>query len=236
MPPEPTAVARVVDRVQRDAVATAIRRFLNEELTAFEFDELLWDLPKTTDRVVGFVMAAVWYYYDDCTDHLVALSRPEWDCFQRLLLLLESDADLEITSTRYWSWTQAGAGVSLVALFWGKMYAFGGELPWLVLTIPLGVISLLLTWLRRRIDSPEPAVELYPFASFGELRLLYRKTTTFRKMRYRQEIEPRKIRRFGNWQLPAALQFAIFRLVFSPLVLIAQTFPQKDIQRRVVVS
>lgn len=69
----------IVDRAQRDEVAAAVRQFLDEAVTAFEFDERLDQFRNSPDSAVRFVAQGVWLHYDDCDDHLVALTKPEWD-------------------------------------------------------------------------------------------------------------------------------------------------------------
>ena len=118
----PTPPSEHVDRAQRDGLANTIRQFLREQSTAFEFDEALDDYRSSTDPTVRFVTNAAWLHYDDCDDHIVTLSKREWDYFQRLLLLLESDGQIAMTSTRRWSWTQLIGGYSDKA---NRVRAFG---------------------------------------------------------------------------------------------------------------
>ncbi len=101
----PTSPDEPVDRQKRDGLTRTIRQFLSEQSSAFEFDEALDAYRVWTDPTVRFVTNAVWYHYDDCDDHMVTLSKPEWDYFQRLLLLLDSDSQIAIASMRRWSWT-----------------------------------------------------------------------------------------------------------------------------------
>jgi len=50
----------------------------------------------------------LWFHYDDLKDHKVIAAKAEWDYFNRLLLLLESDAELEeIKSGHKWHACQA---------------------------------------------------------------------------------------------------------------------------------
>ena len=79
---------------QRDALATVVRQFLDGEIGSFKFDDILDDYRDSRDSAVRFVSLALWYHYDDLEDHKVVASKEEWDFFQRLLLILRSDADL----------------------------------------------------------------------------------------------------------------------------------------------
>jgi hypothetical protein len=61
-----------------------------------------WDrvpAARTKDETVKHVADLLWYHYDDLEDHKVVASKAEWDFFQRLLLILKSDADLVEIST-----------------------------------------------------------------------------------------------------------------------------------------
>ena len=42
----------------------------------------------------------IWFHYDDCRDHNIVATEQEWDYFNRLLFLLESDAEGEFVKTR----------------------------------------------------------------------------------------------------------------------------------------
>ena len=72
----------------RESLSALIQAFLAGEITAFEFDERLDPYRDSNDPVIRHVVEAVWYHYDDCHDHLVCLSKSQWDYFQRLLLVL----------------------------------------------------------------------------------------------------------------------------------------------------
>ena len=92
----------MIDRSARDQVISAFEAYLDDQITAFEFDERLQEI-ESGDRTVNEVIRAAWFHYDDCTDHKVHLSKPEWDYFQRLLLILASDAELSWSHSSRWS-------------------------------------------------------------------------------------------------------------------------------------
>ena len=52
----------VVDREQRDGLADTIRQFMEEKLTAFEFDEALDDYRSSGDPTVKHVAFHAWFY------------------------------------------------------------------------------------------------------------------------------------------------------------------------------
>ncbi|TWU30305.1 hypothetical protein [Bythopirellula polymerisocia] len=65
----------MIVREARNGLAALIRRYLNEQLTAFEFDDALDEFHESSDDAVRFVADSVWYHYDDCDDHLVVLNK-----------------------------------------------------------------------------------------------------------------------------------------------------------------
>jgi hypothetical protein len=98
-------------RYDRDRLAEVINRYLNEEVTAFKFDEQLSEIAAATkDETVQQVASLFWYHYDDVDDHKVVASKEEWDYFQRLLLILKSDSDIIAeTGNRKWTARKAAA-------------------------------------------------------------------------------------------------------------------------------
>jgi hypothetical protein len=224
----------VVDRAQRDELATLVRQFLEEDVAAFEFDERLDGFRNSGDSAVRFVAQAVWFHYDDCDDHLVALSKPEWDYFQRLLLLLESNHCVQTMSVRRWSPSQLIALLSLLGFLWGAFHV-GWGYQLLLVAVPFGIISIGISWLRRSTVNvgPYDAI-IFPFATFSDLRSTY-DNLRFKKSRYPQRIKTRRIRSpfmNGVYQL----QFYVMWLILSPIALVVQVFPQAETQTRVIVA
>jgi hypothetical protein len=219
-------------REQRDELAGVIRSFLDEQITAFKFDELLDEFRESTDETIRYVTGAAWYHYDDCDDHFVTLSKPEWDYFQRLLLLLESDNQIEITTKRRWHWSQVVALAALAGFLWlAVQVGWGSQL--LIAAIPFGVVSISISYLRARTgrDGPYDAV-LSPFASFAELKSTFDSVTTFRKTRYPRTLERRRIRS-PLLNFAYQLQFFAGWLMFSPVPLLVQTLPVTETRTRI---
>ncbi len=224
MPPAPSG--GVVDRRQRDALAAVIRRYMNEEITAFAFDEQLNQFHGSSDDAVCFIAGALWYHYDDCTDHLAVLSKPEWDYFQRLLLLLESDYRLETVSVRRWSLTQLVALIALVGFGW-VVIQLGWGTHLLAAAMPFGIVSMAISWFRRATATTgQYDPRLFPFASFADLRTAYEQVA-FKKARYPRHIASRRIR----WSLltkTIELKGYVVWMMLSPLVLLFQTLPIRE--------
>ena len=104
----------MIDRTARNQVTSAFEAFLDDRITAFEFDDRLQEI-ESEDRTVNEIIRAAWFHYDDCKDHKVCLSKAEWDYFQRLLLILGSDAEFTSSPARRWSWDHGVAWLALVA-------------------------------------------------------------------------------------------------------------------------
>ncbi|MEZ6109913.1 MAG: hypothetical protein R3C99_02680 [Pirellulaceae bacterium] len=224
----------IVDRTQRDEFAESIRRFLDESITAFEFDELVDNYRDSQDSAVRFVAQAVWYHYDDCDDHLVSLSKPEWDYFQRLLLLLESNSRVQSRNSRRWSVSQLVALCSLLGFAWIAFH-IGWSSGLLLAAMPFGIISIGIARLQRPVATHGPYDQLvFPFKTLSDLRATYH-AVKFRKTRFPQHIQSRIVRSpfmCGVYQL----QFYLAWLMLSPLALVSQLLPATETHTEVIVE
>jgi len=72
----------------REGLRNCIREYLDEKITAFQFDEKLGAYRTSQDETVSAVALEMWSYYDDLKDHNVVALKQEWDYWQRLLLVL----------------------------------------------------------------------------------------------------------------------------------------------------
>jgi hypothetical protein len=224
-------------RYDRDWLIEVINRYLSDDLTAFKLDEALSDISvKTKDQTVKHVADLLWCYYDDLTDHNVIASKEEWNFFQRLLLILKSDANLiQETGERRWTARQTVALVCL-AVFAVVVAKTGWDSHLFLVTIPLGGVSVLLKLWHSNIEEIRLCQQapLVPFGSVSELRSLRRKVRGFVKSRYPTRLGSRQIRgpisEAFNW-----LHFVVVWLMFSPVALFIQALPERE-QRWTVVS
>ena len=226
----------IVDRNARNRIAAEVRRFLDGETSAFEFDDAIFDID-SDDPTVNDTVQRFWYHYDDCKDHHVTLSKPEWDYFQRLLLILESDHHIITDRFRtHWRLTQFIALIALVG-FAICVWHFGFGRQLLAIAIPFGVISMgIAAWRRSALPQPDKAeMAFFPFSSFAEMRATYTSVRTFCKTQYRNELTDARIRSpFINaimW-IPTGIAW----LMFSPVVLFFQMLPHRDSETRVAAS
>ncbi len=229
----------IVDRNARDRIAAEVRRFLDGETTAFEFDDAIFDI-ESNDPTVNDIVERLWFHYDDCKDHRVTLSKPEWDYFQRLLLILESDHHVIAERNRtHWGLTKLVALVALVGFalcVW--QFGFGQQL--LAIAIPFGVISMGISARRhqnrhRQGQPDNAAIALMPFSSVAEMRATYTSVGRFRKTPYRHELTDARIRS-PSMSLIVWIPTCIVWLIFSPVVLFFQMLPHRDSKTRVVAS
>lgn len=222
----------MVDRSARDRLAEAVEAFLADQIGADAFDERIHEIAgETDDDTVGEIVDLLWYHYDDCTDHRAALCRVEWDYLQRLLLLLRSDASLIIDQGRRWGARQAVALAAVVAFIVGVfLLGFGWQL--LRITIPLGVVSMLLACWPTRNGKAESDdfVRLTPYASVSELLAVRRSVPAFRKQRYPDALKWRRVRH----HLTSGFLWLVLGAVWSPVALLFQALPQEKSTSRVV--
>jgi hypothetical protein len=217
-------------RYDRDSLTEVINRYLSEELTAFKLDEALSEIgARTKDETVKQVVDLFWSHYDDVEDHKVVASKEEWDYFQRLLLILKSDAEIvEETGKRVWTARQAVAAVCL-AVFGVAVAKTGFGYDLLCVTVPLGIVSMLLSHWRSCVEARRlhDQTALLPFGSVSELLSLRRKVRNFVKARYPAHLGTRQIRGPVSSAL-MWLHFGAVWLIFSPLALAFQMMPEPD--------
>ena len=225
-----------VNRADRDALIEVTNQYLREELTAFAFDEKLSEIEeRTNDETAKWVRVQLWGFYDDCDDHKVVCDKAEWDMIQRLLLLLKSDATVVIeTGPAKWTARQAIAAAGLVVAGW-TVWRTGWGSHLLIFNIPLGVVSMGLSWWRGRAESKR---ELHgdavaPYGSVVDLRSTRRAVRGYVKLRYPGQLAGRRIRSpMVDWVY--WLQWGAFWLMFSPVALAFQLRPERQTTWRVV--
>ncbi len=174
------------DRYKRDELVRVIERYLTKDLTSFQFDEQIFDISHDTkDPTIHEIVTTLWFFYDDITDHPVRLDKHGWDVFQRMILLLKSDAQWEIKRRRQWSGAEPVAMI-LLALFVWMALRWDFATAWFIAAIPMALAAWVIgSWHGRFGPQPTPMqLLMYPFSSFGELRQVRRSVAGFRKCRY----------------------------------------------------
>jgi len=234
---EPSERRDTVDRESRDSLIASINAYLDESIDNFEFDERNSDVSaSTSDCTVHDIVHFLWLHYDDCVRHKSGLSKPEWDYFQRLLLILHSNAQFRRSGKRQWTARQLVAGLAvLLYLVIAFLMGWGSQL--LALGLPFGMLSIALAFsenCRETTVSPWEAA-IYPFARLHELRTVLESAPGFRKRRYPPETIVRQYRsRLASFTIE--LQTYAMWMMFSPLVLLFQALPRGDGERHVILA
>lgn len=223
-----------IDREARDRMAYVAEQYLNEEITAFEFDDALELISSDTeDKTVHEIRLAFWGAYDDLTDHKVVASKESWDFFQRLLLILKSNARIEMSKRRRWTVRQSIA-ISLLSLFLAVVvYTDFGVLAYIVY-IGVGVVSLGLAYWRGRL--PEPGAAMEPFSSLMEIVKVRKSVPSFLKQSYPGHLKNRSLR--SGWEV-ILLWWPIYGtlwFIVGPLMLLVQSFPEDFSKSSVVLE
>ncbi len=220
-------------------MAKAIRAYMREEITAFQFDDALTEASNATDdKTVQTVGRALWFHYDDCRDHKIVACKEEWDYFNRLLLLLESDGEMEtVKSWSEWHPLQGAAALLFLAfLLIAIRVGFGEHL--FAYALPFGPPSMLLAWLnsRRRKKTIRTAeIALTPFPSVSSLLAARRRVGGFMKHRYPKAIVGRRIRNPIIDKL-MWVPWSIAWCMFSPVALFFQMLPERESETRIKMT
>jgi hypothetical protein len=223
----------MVDRASRDKMMAVIRSYMDDQITAFQFDETLGAIGGATeDQTVRAVVRDLWFYYDDCTDHNIVASKKVWDYFNRLLLLLASEAEIKVV--RIWRNWLAGQLVAAISLACFCFLMVRTETRWgpdsFILAMPFGVVSMVIGWFnlqRRKKAASTLKAALDPFPTLSSLLAVRRETRDFEKMKYPRVIADRRIRGPVMERLPWILWGTLW-LMFSPIVLFVQMLPKKE--------
>jgi hypothetical protein len=183
----------MIDRAARDRVRRAIDDFLDERTTNFEFEARLEEID-SDDRTVNMVAFLLWHFYDDLREHRVCLDKAGWDAMQRISLLLQSDLHAEQKVTRR-SHASQWIALGMIAMIAAMGFIAGWPFAWLAGVLTSPVYFVLRAWREEASETLHPLVrqDIWPFGSFGIMRIARTQAATFRKRQFRREIGGRKI-------------------------------------------
>lgn len=228
----------MIDRKGRDELAAALRLYMTGKITNFEFDTVREKIVyASSDKTIQLIGYDLWYCYDDCKEDFVIATKERWDYLNRLLLILESDGCLEEKS-RYkkWDYPQAIAGIAFFSFIliviktgWGNHLFF--------YTVPLGVLSMLLAWhvsSKQQKSFSAKEIALTPFSSISSLLSIRRQVRNFTKLKYPGESANREIRSALSSHI-LLLPIRCTWLLFSPLILFFQMFPEKKYETQIII-
>jgi hypothetical protein len=226
----------MIDRAAREQLASILRSYMNEEITAFQLDERLDSFRRfPNDETVELIAADLWGCYDDLKDHKVVATKETWNYFNRVLLLLSSDAELERERNEFrWHSGQILPGVCLL-LAVGLSVSAGWNLDLVEIFVPFGLVSMAISWMNCRRSVGSPAPEIYPFPSFISLSAVRRRTGFSSKMPWKKALGSRKIRHPLIATMMWAPRIAAW-LVLSPVILLFQSLPERTRNARLKLS
>ncbi len=221
----------MVDRDARNQMAQAIRSYMSEEITAFQFDDMLGEIEATSgDETVHFVRKQLWFFYDDCKDHPIAASKEEWDYFNRHLLLLESARELRMASPRWrWGSTNVIAAICFVLCLPGLIPSIAGGFFY-IYALPFGPVSMALFWFNSRRERKTTSLmetALTPFPSVRSLLDARREVSGFTKIKYPGSLAGRRIRSSVD-EILMWIPLSIIWCMLAPMALFFQMLPKRD--------
>ena len=230
----------MIDRKARIQMIEAIRSFMDEKIGADEFDEALCQAnDNTSDKTVQTIAREMWFFYDDLKDHKIVACKQTWDYFNRLLLLLESNGEVE-TAKSWYKWHPLPQGVAAFLFIWFIYIVyhqgFGEHL--IGFAMPFGPPSMLLAWInarQRRKQTRLDEISLTPFPTFGSLLAIRRQVSGFKKRPYPKAITGRRIRdpisAMAMW-----MSFLMVWCMFAPIALFLQMLPERRWETRITMS
>jgi len=214
-------------REDREKLIEVVNEYIHDEITAFEFDDKLFDFRDSKDKTVSQVASDLWNYYDDCIDHKIVASKKLWDYLQRILLLLESDGEAEIIKRKRWHYTQLFAlilfAISIGIFIFSKNIYIG-----MLINTTLWPFSYLIYKTRcsgeLKIWKSFRQCFCYPYKSAGQLLRHRRSVPYFKKEYYPKRLNQRIIRSKVAGITSDVTRYVLW-IAFCPLVLLFQVFP-----------
>lgn len=224
----------MIDRDARSWLSEAIGAYASDTISAFTFDDRITEIAsKTNDETVRLFVDDLWLCYDDVTDHRIDADKVVWDYLQRVQLALASEAVFQISKRWQWSLRQVIAILALsLFVVVASHYGYGAHL--FFVAMPFGVVSILISevcWKSRRTRMKNP--ELIPFNSYSDLIKARRRTPCFSKARYPKPLSERKIHPGAFYALMMLYSFIMW-LMFSPVALLFQVLPKRDITAHLI--
>jgi hypothetical protein len=225
----------MIDRKAREHMAKVIRSYMDEEIDADHFDFALEDVKSSTgDETVLAVSDFVWFLYGDLT-RKIDVSKEDWQYLNRLLLLLESDGEIEIVEARRERHPLQLIAALLLGLYVVVALQVGFDQQLLIYAIPFGPPSMLIAWLHSRRTRPSKAeVAMSPFPSISSILATRRRVRGFVRRRYPPSVAARSIAESTIWRL-LWIPWSIVWCVFSPVALFFQMFPASKSESRITM-
>ncbi len=183
----------MIDRDARNRLLRGIDDYMEERISPDEFDILLHDkiAPKTKDEVVQEIVRWLFDSYEDIGTNRLQSECAYWKFFNRLRLLVTSDAEcrfgLQPPRRRFSRWI-GGISVPMLSLL-AVVSLYLQSATLLVFVVPLYVLCGIVTFASLFFEKPPKPNRVilyaeYPFESFGELLALRRSVPHFSSKRF----------------------------------------------------
>ena len=127
----------MIPRKTRDQLADLIQKQLDSCLNDSEFDDRVYAIWEVTDDLTVRSISEWLLNGDVPAIEMPRFSKEQWDVAQRLLLVLRSDAEIQLRKTHIWSSSQWIAAVGLIG-FTVLSLRFGWGSQLLIVSIPFG--------------------------------------------------------------------------------------------------
>lgn len=227
-----------VNLIARKQLTEAINKFINDEINSYEFDDLIKDI-RTHDKTIKDCVSALWYFYDDLKKHKAVLSKHEWDMLQRILLLLDGRGEIEASTELVYLRENVilliilGAMASMpLVVSWIQSGTVSLSL-WVILSVSTVVVHVLK---KRQLAKLDPfGSYLVPFGSMREIATARRRSMSFKKQKYRNEIKRRTIRHRILESDVTTIGYMLLVLI-APLVALFGVLPARIYNSKVVTS
>lgn len=231
----------MVDREARDKMAAVIRSYMDVSITTFQFDEMLAEIVSVTeDKTVHDVRWLLWFCYD-CDNHNIHddITKEGWDYLNRILLLMESNAEDAEIIMKTWRWTHRElvstlflavyVAFGICTNFWSNIFTYWAcNLP---VAIVLAILSRFSSRNKSQLSTSELALTPFPSRSF--LLSVRRAAPGFKKMKYSGTFVSAKK---GIWHQFIVVLWIFIRTggltLFLPLWLLFMAVPKRTVESK----
>lgn len=220
----------MIDRDARDRLLAVVDDYMDGRIDAATFDGLFHDrvAPRTKDKLIATIRQELFYTYEAIGHDWLHTDCEYWKAFNRVRLMLASNAEYEIKTERHWNTRQLGAILMLFILasgFWMSWKA--GEYALVIYAAVIYFLSFaiaLALWFRKKESADSegrlPLYAVYPFASFADLLAVWRHVPEFCSKRFRRQETHMPEKKSGDLtRLLSGILLTCFILAAIPLIL-----------------
>ena len=217
----------MIDRQVRDELIADIRGYVSKKGFVVSNPLLAMKYMRSSDSAVSAIAEGFDEFYEDAAMRGDVSEKEVWDCWQRLLVVLSCDAELEERSFHFWHFNQIVATVLICVLI--AAMSFGG-VGWLFFMWgPVwGAAETSNYFMRikyRRLIGDRVNFNCYPFVSREQIRGAYLESGGFRKEGFERFSE----KKVGVCRLVFGFFLFLYQLagrgVYLPIGLIFQLLP-----------